>query len=216
MIVLTRRVSWKGWSGSASWVGGALTHYFFFSSSLIMMILRMVMLIVSVPWATPSTYSNQCSWRWCYCSLLLVNIIFLLQRRYIWKTVTMQHWSCLRVMSWMLNKEVVLDWVTTASWRGVDPKHSNLLILTFERQSNASIIININSKHFSSFSDDQKPHWGWSTSHLFLKGRLPRYKRRDWWDCIPPHSTFIVIIISIAIIFHICLLHILTEHIFCN
>ena len=26
----------------------------------------------------------------------------------------------------------------------VDPKHSNLLILTFERQSNASIIVNIN------------------------------------------------------------------------
>ena len=42
--------------------------------------------------------------------------------------------------------------------KGVDPKHSNLIILTFERQSNASIIVNINSKHFSSFSDDQKPH----------------------------------------------------------
>ena len=42
-------------------------------------------------------------------------------RRYLWWTVKMQNWCWLRVMSWILNKEVVLDWVTSASWRGLTP-----------------------------------------------------------------------------------------------
>ena len=45
---------------------------------------------------------------------------------------------------------------------GVDPKHSNFLTLTFERQSNASIIVNIpnTSHHFrmtKSLTEDEAP-----------------------------------------------------------